>query len=200
MSARNAPLSPPSSCCFRRQFVQRTPTAATSVRVRGCRGCSSPRPASCSCRRRRDRRARRPSAPTARASLTCTCACACRLWPRWGSSPRGGRPSCGRPLRGLLLCATPSDRKRSREQVLPLRDILRPTARRAAERRADGRRRRREAAPMRGATLGGREGAPQRRACGDGAALGRRRATSSRPIRAHPAGPDGGGPRVALAV
>ena len=45
-------------------------------------------------------------------------------------------------LPGRVVCVTPSDRKRSREQVLPLRDLLRPTARRAAERRADGRRRR----------------------------------------------------------
>ena len=45
-------------------------------------------------------------------------------------------------LPGRVVCVTPSDRKRSREQVLPLRDLLRPTARRAAVRRADRRRRR----------------------------------------------------------
>ena len=38
---------------------------------------------------------------------------------------------------------------------------------------------------VRGAALGGREGAPQRRACGDGAALGRRRAAGAWPSREH---------------
>ena len=85
-------------------------------------------------------------------------------------------------LPGRVVCVTPSDRKRSREQVLPLRDLLRPTARRAAVRRADRRRRRlvaRSTALCVAPRWGWRAGTPQRCACGDGAAHGHRRAAAS---------------------
>ena len=84
-------------------------------------------------------------------------------------------------LPGRVVWVTPSDRKRSREQVLPLRDLLRPTARRAAVRRADRRRRRLVARRRRRCAWRRAGGGERARRSGVRAAMARRTATDAPP-------------------